>query len=86
MKFTCAFLIFLSYSPIAKRTHIRLAFAHTYVLFSPEFDDIDNSPIAKRTHFLSAFAHTYVLLSPDFDDMDNAWLCILNVSLLHSNT
>ena len=55
-----------------------MAFAHTYVLLSLDFDDIDNTPMAKRTHVLSAFAHTYVLLSPDFDDTDHTWLGILN--------
>ena len=50
---------------------VLLAFAHTYVFLSLDFEDIDNSPIAKRTHVLSAFARTYVLLSSDFDAIDN---------------
>ena len=49
MKLTCAFRIYLSYSPIAKKTRVLLAFAHTYVLLSPDFDDIDNTPRADFT-------------------------------------
>ena len=29
--------------PIAKRTHVLLAFPHTYVLLSPDFADNDNT-------------------------------------------
>ena len=59
-------------------------FAHTYVVLSLDFDDIDNTPIAKRTHVLLAFAHTYVLLSPDFDDIENT--CAFKTSPCFSPT
>ena len=70
-------------------THVLLAFSHTYVLLSPDFDDIDNtcglsiclsrSPIAKRTHVLLAFSHTYVLLASDFHEL---WHRVMTICLL----
>ena len=40
MQITCAFLIFLSCSPIAKWTHVLLPFYHTYVLLALEFQKL----------------------------------------------
>ena len=85
----CAFWISLSCSPIAKTTHVFLAFAHTCVLLSLYFDDIDNTcafwiflscfPIAKRTHVLLPFSHTYVLLTSNFQKL---WHRVMTICLL----
>ena len=65
------------------------AFAHIYVLLSPDFDGNDNtcafsvslsdSPIAQRTHVLLPFTHTYVLCASDFQQLCHR---VMTISLL----